>query len=207
MSTAVEKTRFGWSRWAESEEGLERTYTICEPDLGTTKRDLIHLSLFRDDRRGMIQLASRWLVRGILVALALGGLVALLMQSTVVIIPISLSVLVAAGVLFATLPNFGRRLAENHTITVSGDACRELSRIAAILDRIEPDPTDVDRDDARTMWRLARTDPKFLGNYGRTVRDWEVSYDRLRATLAGQESKPAAMSPNVPVVVAAPDAA
>lgn len=184
MSTAVERTRFGWSRWAESAEGLERSYTVCAPGLSEWKRDIVHATLFRDDRRGIIQLAARWLVRGLVLALVLGVVLALLLQSTVVVVPVTLSVLVATGVLLAALPNLGRQLVERHTVTVTGDACREVCRIAAVLDRIEPDPSDVERDDARTMWRLAHTDPKFLSNYGRTVRDWEVSYDRLRATLA-----------------------
>ncbi|SDB82918.1 hypothetical protein GA0111570_10465 [Raineyella antarctica] len=190
MSTAVERTRFGWSRWAESSGGLERSYTICAPGLSSWRRDVVHVTLFRDDRRGIIQLAARWLVRGLLVALVLGGVLALILQSSVVLIPVTLSVLVAAAVVLAALPNFGRQVAERHTITVTGDACREVCRIAAVLDRIEPDPSDVERDDARTMWRLAHTDPKFLHTYGRTVRDWELSYDRLRATLARDGSTP-----------------
>lgn len=184
MSTAVERTRFGWSRWAQSTEGLERSYTVCAPGLPEWKRDIVHATLFRDDRRGIIQLASRWLVRGLLAALVLGGVLGLVLQSSVVVIPVALSVFVAAGVLLAALPNLGRQIAERHTVTVTGDACREVCRIAAVLDRIEPDPADVERDDARTMWRLAHTEPKYLTNYGRTVRDWEVSYDRLRATMA-----------------------
>lgn len=184
MSTAVERTRFGWSRWSESSEGLERSYTVCAPGLAEWKRDIVHATLFRDDRRGLIQLAARWLVRGLALALVLGSALALLLQSSVVVVPVALSVLVATGVLLAALPNVGRQLVDRHTVTVTGDACREVCRIAAVLDRIEPDPSDVERDDARTMWRLAHTDPKFLSNYGRTVRDWEVSYDRLRTTLA-----------------------
>lgn len=184
MSTAVERTRFGWSRWAESPTGLERSYTVCAPGLPEWRRDIVHFTLFRDDRQGVIQLASRWLIRGLVAAGALGALLAVLLQSTVVIVPVALSVLVAVGVLLAALPNLGRQMAERHTVTVTGDACREVCRIAAVLDRIEPDPTDVERDDARTMWRLAHTEPRFLANYARTVRDWELSHDLLRATLA-----------------------
>lgn len=184
MSTAVERTRFGWSRWAESTDGLERSYTVCEPGLAEWKRDIVHVTLFRDDRAGIIELASRWSVRGLVGALTLGVLLALALQSSVVVLPVALSVLVAAAVLLAALPNLGRQVAERHTVTVTGEACREVCRIAAVLDRIEPDPADLERDDARTMWRLAHTDPQFLANYGRTVRDWELSHDRLRTTLA-----------------------
>lgn len=184
MSTAVERTRFGWSRWAESPEGIERSYTVCAPGLPEWKRDILHVALFRDDRPGVIQVVSRWIVRGLVAAVVLAVLLALVLQSSVVVIPVALSVLVAAGVLIAALPNLGRQMAERHTVTVTGAACREVCRIAAVLDRIEPDPDDVERNDARTMWRLAHTDPQFLANYGRTVRDWELSHDLLRATRA-----------------------
>ncbi len=185
--TAVERTRFGWARWAETDDRLERSYTICEPGLPAWKRDVIHVTLFRDDRAGMIDVVSRWAVRGILAAVVLGGLLAVLVQSGAVVVPIALAVLVAVAVLIASLPNRGRQLVQRHTVTVTGESCREVTRIAAVLDRIEADPSDPDRDDARTMWRLAHTDPAFLHSYGRTVRDWEVSYDRLRTTLAREE--------------------
>ncbi|WOQ18678.1 hypothetical protein [Raineyella sp. W15-4] len=187
-TTVVERTRFGWSRWIETDDGLERSYTVCEPRLPGWKRDIIHATLFRDDRAGMIEVGSRWAIRGFLAALVLGGLLALFVQSAAVVIPIALAVLVSAAVLLASLPNRGRLLAQRHTVTVTGETCREVIRIAAVLDRIETDPSDPDRDDARTMWRLAHTDPSFLHSYGRTVRDWEVSYDRLRTTLAREES-------------------
>ncbi|WOP18228.1 hypothetical protein [Raineyella sp. LH-20] len=185
--SVVERTRFGWSRWIETDDGLERSYTVCEPRLPGWKRDIIHATLFRDDRAGMIQVGTRWALRGVLAAVVLGGLLALFLQSAVVILPVALAVLVAAAVLLASLPNRGRMLAQRHTVTVTGEACREVIRIAAVLDRIEPGPADADRDDARTMWRLAHTDPTFLRSYGRTVREWEVSYDRLRTTLAREE--------------------
>ncbi|MEA5154259.1 hypothetical protein [Raineyella sp.] len=184
---AVERTRFGWARWAEADDGLERSYTICEPGLPAWKRDVIQVTLFREDRSGMIDVVSRWVVRGVLAAVVLGGLLAALVRSGAVVVPIALAVLVSAAVLIASLPNRGRQLVQRHTVTVTGEACREVTRIAAVLDRIGPDPSDPDRDDARTMWRLAHTDPVFLRSYGRTVRDWEVSYDRLRTTLAREE--------------------
>ncbi|QGF24618.1 hypothetical protein [Raineyella fluvialis] len=186
---AVEATRFGWSRWVTTDDGLERSYTVCEPGLAAWKRDVIHATLFRDDRAGMIEVGARWALRGFLAALVLGGLLALVVQSGVVIVPVALAVLVSAAVLLASLPNRGRLMAERHTVTLTGEACREVSRIAAVLDRIEPDPADIDRDDVRTMWRLAHTDPAFLKNYGRTVRDWEVSYVRLRETLSRDEPR------------------
>ena len=207
MSTAVERTRFGWSRWAQAAEGLERSYTVCAPGLPEWKRDIVHATLFRDDRRGIIQLPSRWLVRGLLAALVLGGVLGLVLQSSVVVIPVALSVFVAAGVLLAALPNLGRQIAERHTITVTGDACREVCRIAAVLDRIAPDPADVERDDARTMWRLAHTEPKYLTNYGRTVRDWEVSYDRLRSTMAREGRRASATGSEPRQAALAADAA
>lgn len=192
MSSTVERTRFGWARWAETDKGIERTYTVCEPGVTEWQRDLIQTRLFSDDRAGLSQVASRWLVRGIAAALVISVLVGLIMGSAAVIIPLALALLVAAAVLVATLPNLGEQLVRERTITVRGESCRLVSQIAAVLDRIEPAPSDVDRDDQKTMWRLAHTDPEFLADYGRTVREWEVSHDRLRATrTAGQDERPA----------------
>ena len=182
MSTAVERTRFGWSRWSETDDGFERTYTVCEPGVTEWKKDLIHAALFGDDRVGMTEILARWLVRAVAVSVVLGAVVGLLMQSGLVIAPVGLAVFGAECVLLATLPRLGQQVAARHTSTVTGEACRLVCRIAAVLDRIEPDPDDVDRDDVRTMWRLAHTDPTYLAAYGRTVREWEVSWDRLQAT-------------------------
>ncbi len=182
MSTAVERTRFGWSRWSETDDGFRRTYTVCEPGVSEWKRDLIHAALFPDDRAGMTDIIGRWLVRAAAGSVVLGAIVGLLMQSGVVIAPVSLAVLGAGCVVLATLPRLGQQVAARHTITVTGESCRLVCRIAAVLDRIGPDPDDSDRDDVRAMWRVARTDPTYLAAYGRTVREWEVSWDRLQAT-------------------------